>query len=126
MPGFNSSSAVLVIAPDADLRHSLAFMLSAEGFSVETGNSWPPESIFGQPKAVVIDHGALSKGFVDDGRLTALRDKAIILIGRDGRTPPLPEATIVRKPLLDGALVTALRNALSVQNPAANNNDHAL
>ncbi|HTM82820.1 hypothetical protein [Asticcacaulis sp.] len=100
---------VLVIAPDPDLKHSLAFMLKAEGFSVETGVTWPSEYRANRPDAIVIDHAAFPKGYSGDEELTALGRKVVILAGRNRLLPPLPEATVVRKPLLDRALIDTLR-----------------
>lgn len=106
--------AVLVVAPDPDLRRSLVFMLAAEGFTVETGATWPTDYNTNPLDAVIIDHGAFPKGYCGDENLTALGHKVVILAGRDRALPPLPEATVVRKPLLDHALIDTLHDIMKV------------
>lgn len=118
MKEFDTPATVLVVAPDDDMRRSLAFLLSAEGYCVVSDDRWPPIEPIGRLgaaiiDAVVIDHGAFDREFSDDGRLAALGGRVIVLVGRDGRMPPLPHAALVRKPLLDRDLLDTLRNALT-------------
>jgi hypothetical protein len=105
------SSTVLVVAPDADLRRSLAFMLSAEGYGVLACDAWPPQDGQLAFDAVVIDHSALDRK-VADPRLTGLRGRAIVLASQPD-TAQFTTATLVRKPLLDRALLDALSDALA-------------
>jgi hypothetical protein len=103
--------SVLVAALDADLRHSLAFVLVAEGFSVESCATWPPDY---QPRAevVVVDEGALPRLFRGDEHLGALGNRLVLLTNKTELKRRLPSATIIGKPLLDRALIEAVQTAL--------------
>ena len=111
MPG--SQTKILVVAPNAEFRHSLAFMLGAEGFDVETRMGWAAGDDPGGSQAMIMDHRSFPKGFLDNGVLGRLGNRLIVLAS----SPPLPrslrQATVVRKPLLDQELMTALRSALA-------------
>ena len=98
---------VLVAALDADLRHSLAFLLVAEGFSVESCAAWPTDH---RPPAeiVVVDETSLPRPFRGDNHLAALGQGVILLTSNTELARRLPAATIVGKPLLDRALVEAI------------------
>ena len=99
---------VLVVAPESDLRRSLTFMLSAEGFTVETANTWPHDC---EPDvhAVIVDDHAMPKGFTGDDALVALGHKLVVLSGRSRAYPRLPAATIIHKPLLDHVVLNTLK-----------------
>ncbi len=99
------AASVLVIAPDADLRQSLAFVFEASGFIVRTCTRWPPEYAVGQFDAIILDEIGVSRELYGDGRLALLRDKIILLAGRVGPVPAIPHACLVRKPLLDALLL---------------------
>ncbi|ESQ91052.1 hypothetical protein ABAC460_07415 [Asticcacaulis sp. AC460] len=105
------SSTVLVVAPDADLRQSLAFMLTAEGYGVATCDAWPPQDAQLAFDAVVIDHSALDRK-TSDPRLAGLRRRAVVLASHPD-TAQFATATLVRKPLLDRSLLDALSQALA-------------
>lgn len=122
MNGFVPPATVLVVAPDDDMRRSLTFLLSAEGYFVFGAERWPSREPVGHLDAVVIDvvvidHGAFDKPFSDDGRLLALGGRVIVLTSRGGRMPPLPQAAVIRKPLLDRNLLDAVRQALASRVP---------
>lgn len=104
---------ILVVAPNADLMHSLAFMLKAEGFDVETRSHWQPGDDIGCNQAMIIDHGSFPKGFRDNGALTRLGTKLVVLAGNPVLPAGLGHATVVRKPLLNRDLVNALHAALA-------------
>ncbi len=105
-----SAPSVLVSALDADLRHSLAFVLAAEGFSVESCAIWPPDYA-PQALIVVVDEASLARPFVGDRQLHALGAGVVLLTNKADLARRLPLATIVRKPLLDRALVEAVNAA---------------
>ena len=99
---------VLVVAPESDLRRSLMFMLSAEGFTVETANAWP-HACASDLHAVIVDDHALPKGFTGDDALVALDHKVVLLSGRSRAYPRLPAATVIHKPLLDHVVLNTLK-----------------
>ena len=104
---------VLVVAPNADLRHSLAFMLRAEGFSVESRSAWQPGDDLGLNLAMVMDHGGVPKRFIDNGTLETLGARLLVLASSPSLPSGLRNATLVRKPLHAQELVSALRSALT-------------
>ncbi|MBW8881995.1 MAG: hypothetical protein JF615_11450 [Asticcacaulis sp.] len=109
---------ILVVAPDGDLRRSLVFMLTAEGFAVTERAAWPAAGDTVEADAVVIDHSALDRLSSIDERLKALGQATVILASRPLPFPALGDATVVRKPLLDHVLVTNLRAALAAHRTA--------
>lgn len=113
MPSEPFHPHVLVVAPSADLRHSLAFMLTAEGFAVSECAAWPPEAGASGCDALIIDHAGLDRRLAGDARLVALGPKTIILASQAMPFPTLRQATIIRKPLLEGVVVDTLRQALA-------------
>jgi len=110
--------SILVSALDADLRHSLAFLLVAEGFSVESCAVWPPDYA---PRAglVVVDEASLARPFHGDVQLNALGAGVILLTNTAELARRLPLAAVVRKPLLDRALVEAVNAAVAKTAPRA-------
>ncbi|HTM82069.1 hypothetical protein [Asticcacaulis sp.] len=106
------SPSVLVVAPDADLRHSLAFILSAEGFSVKTDTVWPPQGNLAHTDLVVIDHGAFADKYPGDETLSGLTGKIVILARRERILPLVPGAVVVHKPLLERELIDTLNTLL--------------
>ncbi|WP_157139049.1 hypothetical protein [Asticcacaulis biprosthecium] len=106
-------SHVLVVAPDATLLHSLAFMLTAEGYGVATATAWPPQEPSQAYDAVVIDHSALDRKSAGDVRLGALKRRAVVLASHPDMSGLPPSVTLVRKPLLDHSLLDALKQALT-------------
>ncbi len=106
------STSILVIAPHTDLRDSLAFLLGAEGFAVETRTTWLPGDTVGANQALVMDHASLVKGFRDNGVLKDLGARLIVLASQLGPPAGLKDATLVRKPLHDHTLIDALKSAL--------------
>jgi len=99
---------VLVVAPESDLRRSLTFMLSAEGFTVETASAWPHDCEPGL-HAVIVDDHAMPKGFTGDEALADLGRKVVVLSGRSRSYARLPEATVIHKPLLDHVVLNTLK-----------------
>jgi len=108
-----SSAKILVVAPNADLMHSLAFMLKAEGFEVETRSNWQTGDDIGASQAMIIDHGSFPRGFRDNGALERLGTKLVVLAGNPVLPAGLEHATLVRKPLLNRDLANALHAALA-------------
>ncbi len=113
MPESESALHILVVAPNTDLRRSLAFILAAEGYVVSEAVAWPPMEPGLDFDALVIDHAALDRKLKADAYLTALGDRAVILASRAEPFPALRQATVIRKPLLDGVLLETLRTRLS-------------
>jgi hypothetical protein len=109
----SSRAKVLVVAPNADLRHSLAFMLSAEGFNVESRSAWQTGDDVGCNQAMVADHGGFPKRLVDNGALDSLGGRLVVLASSPVLPPALQNATLIRKPLQAEELVSALRSALA-------------
>ncbi len=104
---------ILVVAPNADLMHSLAFMLKAEGFDVDTRSHWQLGDDIGSSQVMIIDHGSFPRGFRDNGVLERLGAKLVVLASRPTVPPGLERAILVRKPLLNHDLANALHAALA-------------
>ena len=113
MPQPESVAHILVVAPNPDFLRSLSFILKAEGFRVSECAAWPPQEPPSAFDALVIDHAGLDRKQAIDPYLIAMADKSIILASRPDPHPVLVQATVIRKPLLDGALVNTLRAKLS-------------
>ena len=105
------SGIILNCAPDTELRNSLIFWLTAEGFLV-MGCAAGPTDYEGVIDAVVIDEGGLGQGIADDGSLEAFGSKVISLSSGPGVKAPWP-TTIIRKPLIDRMLVEVLHEVLA-------------
>lgn len=103
-----SAHPVLVSALDADLRHSLAFLLATEGFAVESCATWPPE-YKSDADIVIVDEASLPRPFRGDPQLFARGHGVVLLTNKADLARRLPAATVVRKPLLDRALIEALQ-----------------
>ncbi|MGZ3304790.1 MAG: hypothetical protein ACXU8U_02925 [Asticcacaulis sp.] len=116
------TSTLLVVAPDADLRRSLAFLFEAEGFAVRACACWPPEAAVGPCDMLVIDDDALPKASVKDLRdgfgLKALQSRLVLLGGRADLRAHLPDAAVVPKPLLDRILFDTVRTLLALARPS--------
>ncbi len=106
-------ASILVVAPDADLRQSLVFVLQASGFIVNTCTAWPPDDQLGQFDAIILDEIAVPRGSYADIHLAALHDRIILLAGRGGPVPNIPHACVVRKPLLDSLLLDLLQSLVT-------------
>ena len=103
-----ASKTVLLLAPESDLRRSLTFMLSAEGFSVEAGVTWP-HADNASMQAVILDDSLLGKDFNGDDALRALGRRVLVLSGRSKAYSGLPAATVIHKPLLDHVVVNTIK-----------------
>jgi hypothetical protein len=103
---------ILVVAAHDDLRHSLAFLLSAEGFRPEIRDTWITGDDHGAADSVIIDHASFPENYVDDGALAGLGNRLVVLNSRPAPPAGLPSATVVRKPLLYQELIEALRSVL--------------
>ncbi len=111
-------ASVLVIAPDADLRQSLAFLFEANGVFVRACPGWPAEPEPRAFDAVILDEAAVPRATHGDPRLAGLRDRIILLAGRVGPTPDIPHARLVRKPLLDALLLDLVQAMAASHSPA--------
>lgn len=103
---------VLVVAPNDDLMHSLAFLLAAEGFSIQTESECPPQGNLAHADLVVIDHAAFADKYPGDETLSGLTGKIVILARRERILPLVPGAVVVRKPLLERELIDTLNTLL--------------
>lgn len=113
------AASVLVVAPDADLRQSLAFVFEATGFAVRTCTTWPPDYQLGQFDAIILDEVAVPRALYADGRLAAFRESIILLAGRVGPVPNIPHACLVHKPLLDTVLLDLVRGMITARTAAS-------
>lgn len=102
---------ILVSAVDADLRHSLVFLLATEGFAVESCATWPPDYRT-DAGIVIVDEASLTRPFHGDRQLSALGPGVVLLTSKADLARRLPAATVVRKPLLDRALIEAVHAAV--------------
>jgi len=101
-------ASVLVIAPDAELRQSLAFVFEANNFEVRTCTAWPPPYQLGQFDVIILDETAVPRSLYADESLRLAHHQLILLAGRVGPIPPIPHAQLVHKPLLDTLLLDAV------------------
>lgn len=104
---------VLVIAPDGQLRRSIAFLLEAEGYRISSHATVPMQA--GYPAAgrcAVIDEDALTDGEGLWPRLQRLASSFVML--SSGLLVPRPHFLMhsVEKPLLGQSLVEAVEAAI--------------
>ena len=112
-------ASLLVVAPDADLRQSLVFVLQASGFAVHSCTTWPPDNPLEPFDAIILDEIAVPRGSYADIRLAAFRDRIILLAGRGGQVPNIPHAWLVRKPLLDSLLLDLIQSLVATGSNAS-------
>lgn len=115
MPNAAPHTSILVVAPNAELRHSLAFLLNAEGFDVETRDGWRSGDDTGSSEAMIMDHRSLPRGFLDNGVLGRLGRRLILLASHALLPVGLEQATLIQKPLLDQELINALQMVLAAR-----------
>lgn len=102
---------LLVIAPDHDLRRSLAFVLEAEGYEVDAvGALLRPISGY---DAVVVDQKAIAGA---DGRTTNLVTSAPVVLLAARQHPDMAGAVaeVVELPAIGNAVSLAVRRAMQV------------
>lgn len=109
-----SDVKVIVIASDAALRRSLAFLLEAEGYTVESHETVELAALNASTRSgcVVVDEGCVQ----DDGNiwksLAELAEVTILLFSKKRSTPPGVAMLAVEKPFLGEQLLKAVRSAL--------------
>lgn len=103
-------SSILVVAPDEQLRRSIAFALEAEGLQVEAFSDLrtASESDARDAEFAIVDENAVLS--VQDGwrRVAALPHEVVLLIDRLRGVPEHYATRAVRKPLLGRRLVDAV------------------
>ncbi len=109
-----SSGRLLLVAPDADLRRSLAFALEVEGFSI-TVRDQPPSRAWLQANrfaCTVVDQKALA-GEPYEAIAFCIKAHPVVLLTSKPH-PWLVEwvAEIVDLPLSENAVTTAIRQAM--------------
>lgn len=110
------SAIILVAAPDAAFRRSLAFALESDGFTVNTyaqATDAFASRLARDAACAVIDDEA-----VDDWKLASRQfsqfGRPVILLVGSSRTPPvLPFTKFVVKPFLGEPLIEMVRNAMA-------------
>lgn len=105
---------VLVIAPDKELRRSIAFLLEAEGYDVSAHEAVPLSDVTGtaHPRCAVVDEDA-TVGEPDAwDRLRSVADAIVLLRDRTRELPANLTIHTVEKPFLGQNLVQAVRDAL--------------
>lgn len=114
---------VLVIAPDKDLRRSIAFLLEAEGYDVSAHATVPlPDAAeTGRRHCAVVDEDA-TVGEPDAwDRLGSVADTIVLLRDRTRELPANLAIHTVEKPFLGQNLVLAVRSALLQRRPLRSN-----
>lgn len=106
----DSPRTVLIVAPDEELRRSIAFALEAEGLRVATQPSLPANDENRQAgfACLVVDEDALEG---DDGRWASLPEASpttILLVDRLRTLKPREGLSTIDKPLLGQVLVDAV------------------
>lgn len=110
-PGF-----VFVCALEASLLRSILFLLVSEGYSVDSSAVWPPDRAI-RASAVIVDESSLSRSVMDDPLLSAIGEKLIFLTNKPILARHIPTAKVLPKPLLDGALMAAVRDVAEGPRP---------
>lgn len=111
-----SARTVLIVAPDEELRRSIAFALEAEGLRVASQPRLLPEGDARQETDIaclVVDEDALKDG---NGGWPALADTAlpvILLVDRLRAIPQIDGMSTLDKPLLGQVLVDAVLAAMA-------------
>ena len=106
---------VLVIAPDADFRRSIAFLLEAEGFEVTHHDAVP----FGDPasspeRCAVLDEASVAADDDIWDRLRGVAETFVLLLSKPRALPPHLLVQSVEKPLLGASLVEAVQTAFGL------------
>lgn len=102
------SGRVLVVAPDHDLRHSLAFALDAYGYSVVAEEAWPREPGAERFDCVILDEHVLSEPAVRPHGLFAVRGPIVLLAYSGAALSQGWFDTILAMPLKGEAVVEAV------------------
>ncbi len=113
------NARLLVVAPDADLRQSLAFLFEVNEFAVRISTHWPPDVQVEAFDAIILDEVAVARGAYADSLLVAQRNKIILLAGRVGPVPAIPHAYLVHKPLLDNVLLDDVQAVIAAAAPSS-------
>lgn len=109
-----ATGRLLIIAPDADLRRSLEFLLVAEGYSVTSHADISDISTTQTFACTIVDHQAISNQR-EEMRAFCQRARPIVLLA--GSTPLwLAEQAfrVVQKPLLGRPLLSAIKDAVTL------------
>jgi hypothetical protein len=110
---FMEHNRLLVIAPNPDLRKSLAFALEAEGYVVTSHAVIPAEGTGGSYDCVVLDHKAAT-GSREAVLAFANKAKRLILLAGTPQPWLLPHVSkVVATPLLGHALSDAVSTAIN-------------
>jgi hypothetical protein len=106
---------VVVVAPNAALRHSIVFVLESGGFRVfpcalvETAFS---SSQMGPAACMVVDEEAIADWRGARANFAGLGKPVILLVSSLSRAPDAPFATCLLKPFLGEPLLQAVQNAI--------------
>ena len=111
---------LLVIAPDPDLRRSMAFALEAEGYVVTSHAAIPGQHGAQGYDCVVLDHAA-ARGPRAAVLAFCRESRAIVLLAGTAQHWLAREvSSVLRTPLAGGGLSDAVRLALETPQPAVN------
>ena len=106
---------ILVIAPNADFRQSLAFALETEGYSVETRGDLASLGQLEQFDAIVLDHKAIRQEPID--RVVHANHSqvpVILLASRPGDWLATKAFRTVPTPLMGSVLSDAVADAVGI------------
>lgn len=102
------SGRILVVAPDHDLRQSLAFALAAYGYSVVAEEAWPREPGTERFDCVILDEHVLSEPSIRPRALFSVRGPIVLLAYSDAALSQGWFDTILAMPLKGEAVVEAV------------------
>jgi DNA-binding NtrC family response regulator len=110
------AALILVVAPDADFRHSLEFALETDGFAVESYEN--VDAAFASQRAgfarcAVLDDGAIADWQMLGEEALRFGKPVILLMDRVRRVPDLPHISELTKPFLGAPLTEAVRRAMA-------------
>jgi len=112
-----SDNDVLVIAPDAQLRRSITFLLETEGYEVTAYDRVPAAGVAPKPvrACAIVDEAVLAEGGDIWDRLGRISDTLVMLVSRRVVPPDAFPVRLVEKPLLGQSLVEAVGRAIGTR-----------
>ena len=113
------SRRLLIVAPDADLRRSLEFMLEAEGHEVVAHAALWDAELTQKFDCTIVDHRAIAPPYA--AVIAFCRQAAPVILLAGAPLPWLTELVfrVVQKPLLGSPLIAAIESALNAGIPPA-------
>lgn len=114
------NETILVVAPDTAFRLSLRFMLESEGYGVEVLAGMTDFRLYrNRADCVIVDHEILETARIPVKSLLDEGGPVIVLAETSAATPESDRLLIIEKPLLGGAVISAVRTLLDAMKSSA-------